>query len=218
MKSKKGLALLLIALCLVISVTIGVTVAFMTDVQDKSNTFTVSDASLKVVEEEWDKLEKEDKTVYPGRTITKDPASVNTGTASLYVYLQVEIPRANVRTVAEDKVTVNDAKQQDLFSFTANEGWYLVDDYVKEDDSAHVKVYAYIKGIVHSGEKTTTLFDSVTFLNVLEGELPMDYSVSMPVFTYGIQSTYLEASGETLLAKLKNVYEEYKDVLTVNVK
>lgn len=155
----------------------------------------------------------ENKILYPDRIIPKDPAVTNTGTVNLYVYLEVHVPIRSVRTVSEDKTDIIPSRPQELFSYTVNPGWCMVDEYTAEDGSFKAYVYAYAEKALAPGETSGTLFDSVHFLNILEGELDMDSNVTMPVYTYGIQSNYIETSGSSAAERLESIYTGHKSEL-----
>lgn len=210
---KKRFAALAMMSLLLIMAALGMTLATLTKpTESRANNFTFGNISIELKEEEWDKLTPEDKIVYPGREIKKDPKITNTGKNDLYAYIEVQVPRAEVRVVADDG-SVTQKEWHDLFSFKANSGWELIESHTTADQTYSVYLYAYTDRILAHGDSTETLFykDKVTYINVLEGELPMDTVLKMPVNAYAIQSGYLNESGTTLKEKMIDAYSKYKD-------
>ena len=205
---KKGLIISILVLTVLVSVTIGTTLAFLTDSEEKVNHFTYGSIDVELKEPEWDDLDPEDKVVYPERSIPKDPFVTNTGTVDIYAYLEVHIPRASVRTVGEDKTTIIPAKLQDLFTFVQSGDWTKIEESVTATE--HVLVFAYTKGLIAPGESSSPLFENVKFINMLEGELAKGTTLEMPIRTFAIQSNYLDVTGDTLAEKLYNAYLENK--------
>ena len=210
-EKKKYSFLAAISLLLVASATMGGTFAYLAqNLESRANNFTFSNVRIDLVEEKWDDLKSEDKVVYPNRSVTKDPKVKNTGDNDLYVYIEVQIPRANIKTVNQDE-TVNDSKVVNLMSFDVNDGWELIKSTVSDDDTYTSEIYAYTADIVSPGDETNTLFDKVVFVNMLEGELEKGYQFEMPVNAYAIQSDYLDVGGNTVIEQMRNAFEEYQN-------
>lgn len=216
-KRKKILGIAGVAALAVLTAALGVTLAVLTKGTEKrANVFTFGNVQIELTEEKWDELEPEDTVVYPGRTVSKDPKVTNSGKNDLYAYIEIWVPMATVRTVAEDGVTVNAAASCELFAFTPNDGWEELSpsDWEEERTSGgsryRVYLYGYTAGTLAPGESTATLFDSVTYANVLEGELEKDAVLKMPVYAYAIQSDYLNETGSGMKEKMTEAFGKYK--------
>lgn len=210
-EKKKYTFLVIIFLLIVASAIIGGTFAYLAEnLESRANNFNFSNVSIDLVEEEWDDLKLEDKVVYPNRSVPKDPKVKNTGDNNLYAYIEVQIPRANIKTVNQDE-TVNDAKVVNLLSFDVNDGWELIKSTVSDDNTYTSEIYAYTADIVAPDDETNTLFDKVVFVDMLEGELEKGYQFEMPINAYAIQSDYLEVGGNTVKEKMTNAFEEYQN-------
>ncbi len=62
----------------ILSVIVGTTSAMLTvSLSEKTNVFTFSNISIKLVEEKWSALDNDDKIVYPSREVPKDPKIIN---------------------------------------------------------------------------------------------------------------------------------------------
>ena len=100
MKQKHIIALCAVTTIAVLGAVAG-TGAYLTHQTPQTvNTFAVGQLEAELTEPEWDKLPDEAKVLYPGKTVAKDPTACNAAesTTAAYMYLQVEIPRASVRT------------------------------------------------------------------------------------------------------------------------
>lgn len=100
MKRKHIIALCALTAAAVLGAAAG-TGAYLTHrTAETVNTFAVGRLEAELTEPEWDKLPDEAKVLYPGKTVAKDPTACNAAesTTAAYMYLQVEIPRASVRT------------------------------------------------------------------------------------------------------------------------
>ncbi len=209
---KRTLIIFALSLIIIALAAVGISLAMLTQkTENRANNFTFGNVSIDLTEPKWDELVPEDKIVYPGRTIKKDPIITNTGENDLYAYIEVSVPKKTVRTVKIEngKEVIDEAKLQELFSFSANEGWTLIN---KDDVSSNdytVYRYAYTAKILSPDESTNALFDSVTYINMLEGEIPMDTVLDMPINAYAIQSGYLNERGESIEDKMTDAFNKY---------
>ena len=206
-EKKKSSFLAVFAMLLVLSVVLGGTLAYLTkNLGSRANNFTLSSIDIELIEEKWDNLDSDDRVVYPGRSIVKDPKVKNTGDNNLYVYIEVKVPLENIRTVSDGEV-----KCREILEFNVNkDDWTLIKSTTSEN--YQVKVYAYTKEILAPGDETSTLFESdkVTFVNMIEGESKKGYEFEMPINAYAIQSDYLAVEGESMQEIMKNAFEKYK--------
>lgn len=208
---KRMLIVFALSLIVIALATIGISLAMLTQkTENRVNNFTFGNVSIDLTEPKWDELDPEDKIVYPGRTISKDPIITNTGENDLYAYIEVSVPKKTVRTVKAEngKEVIGEAALQELFSFNAKDGWTLIN---KDDSSDYATYrYAYTAKVLSPGESTNALFDSVTYINMLEGEIPMGTVLDMPINAYAIQSGYLNEQGESIEDKMKDAFDKYK--------
>lgn len=157
-----------VALCCT-TLAVGGVSAYLTDWEEKTNTFTVTtaedfDTDGWLTEPEWDKTPEDHTNIVPGQVVTKDPTVTNKTPVDAWMYVEVSIPRANIKT-QED----TDPRQQDLFTFEAQDNWVLVGEKVYTQN--HVLVYA-----LGDGENPTkpnesgTLFNEVNYVDVADGQ------------------------------------------------
>lgn len=234
MKQKKKALATLVACGLIGAMAIGGTFAYLTDEEQTVNNFTVGKVTVDVKEPNWDP-DKPTPTV-PNEEIPKDPTITNTGDNSMYAFVRVGIPRAEVMVAADDGTRdVDGVKYQDLFMWGVNTGdsttyvsdpalgktgaeagvydnWMLIDKGVTESGSHTSYVFAYQEPIAPDpkNENPLTLFDKVKFVNVVEGYVDGE-KLEMPVTVYAIQSDNIvdvPTSGETI-DKLTYIYNVY---------
>lgn len=189
-KTKINARMMAVIAVLAVLFTAGSTVAYFTDYENVSNNFTVGDISLKLQEPNWD--EEKGKDLTPNKTVPKDPEIVNDGANEAYVFLSADVPYRNVRTANADG-SMNSAADTELFTYKVNDGWKLISSEKLEASGVIRHVYAYTGNgsdmkKLSTGEKTPSLFDSVTFANVVEGELERSTSLCIDIRSYGIQT------------------------------
>lgn len=197
--SKKNIFISLVSVIMIAVISTGITLALLSkDTEKRANNFTFGNISIELTEDEWDKLKPEDKIIYPEKELPKNPVITNIGVNDLYAYMEVKVPRAKVRTVSDGEV-IQEAEVQDLFTFEINEGWTRIDK--NQNDEYSVYLYVYDKSL-SPNDKTKSLFDSIKFINIVEGELEMNTVIEMPVTAYAVQSEY--CNGE-----FKDIFDKY---------
>ena len=187
-KRKNNMTLMIIIAAAAVLFIAGSTFAYFTDSVDASNKFTVGDISLELHEPEWN--ENNGKNLVPCQTVKKDPEVLNDGVNDAFVFMSVDVPYADIRTANEDG-TLNSAADTELFTYEINEGWKEIAS--EKADGIVEHVYAYTGDgsdmkKLKPGEKTPSLFDSVTFANVVEGEIDSNAALDIDVRSYGIQA------------------------------
>jgi predicted ribosomally synthesized peptide with SipW-like signal peptide len=192
--NKKILARTILAVALVCIMTVGLISAYFTDIETKTNTFTVGSIDIELQEPNW----VEPTDILPEQEIAKDPQIENVGANSAYVFLEVEVPYANVVTAAEDG-TKNEPVDTELFSYTVNEGWVQIGEGTKDEDAKTV-TYLYAYGTademtaLEKGATTSTLFDYVKFANVVNGQNLEGSTQYVIVKAYAVQTTNINSN------------------------
>ena len=200
-KTKKFINLksITIAAVLIALLAIGSAIAFFTDKDNKTNDFTVGNISIQLTEPNWNADNGKDLT--PNKTISKDPQITNDGPNDAFVFLQVKVPVANLKTYG----SLQQAKSQDLFTYTVNENWTEVSKKSSADSTTYVYAYVGADGTMKTlapGKTTNALFDSVTFLNLVEGQIDEGTKISVDIDAYGIQTTDLGTTAPAEVLKL----------------
>lgn len=182
--------------------SVGGVSAYLTDYEKVSNEFTVGKVDIELKEPEW--KPEENKKIEPSKVIHKDPQITNTGTNDAFVYMEVSIPMANVEAAAENGERLG-KKVQELFYFEAKDNWMQLS--VQNTESRRTYTYAYTK-ILKPQETSESLFDTVKFLNLIEGQLD-GQTFEIPVRAYAIQTSYTGGSSDNLSEQIKAAYEKY---------
>ena len=155
---KKVAALGLVAAMLLTSA--GATLAYFTDEDDATNTFTVGNVSIDLTEPKWDEAGSKDAPeVYPGEALAKDPTVKNDGKNPCFVRISVTgwdclAPAGNI-TYRTDYV---DDK--------------LGDNWVKHEDG-----YFYYSKVLAVGETTDALFDQIVIPTKVTNGFDGNYSL-----------------------------------------
>lgn len=205
-------AKLLAAVCLMALLSLGGTMAYMTDHEVMENRFTVGKVDFNLYERHWDgELPdgsyatpgnatpgnatpgnaspsnalgiEEAKDMYAGKEIAKDPAIKNNSKNDAYLRMSVRIPVAEVVTADEDGNLNNNGQPEEteLFTYELNRGtgMRLLSEEPEVDGDYHIYRYIYTGGgweeiPLPAGQDIPPLFDSVTFANVVGGQIDGD--------------------------------------------
>ncbi len=204
-KFNKKMGLRMGALALLGVIAIGGSLAYLTDSEQTVNKFQVGKVDIELEEPNWN--EEENQKIEPSQVIPKDPTVSNVGVNDAYVYVEVQIPMEDVITAAEDGTREADgeAVYQELFTFTANEKWTLISK--EEINGNMVYTYSYDE-ILAPGASTNPLFDSVTFANVVEGQID-EAKFDVPVHAFAIQTANTGDGSGDIPAEALAAYEKY---------
>ena len=210
-KMSKKKTILLGTLGLIFVLSIGVVLAYLqVNTESKANLFTFGNVKIELYEDEWDELSDEDKLLYPGKDVNKDPTVKNIGKNDAYIFLEIRVPRASV-CIIDDNENILPAVWTELFTYAVNVGWEQIGNDELSDYGDYVtRVYAYTAMIVAPNTYTTPLFDKVTFVNILEGEISKGTTLIMPINALAIQAEYLNETGDTILEKMTDAYMKYQ--------
>ncbi len=197
--SFKNRAKILAAICVLALLSLGGTMAYMTDHESAENKFTVGKVDFNLYERNWDG-ERPDGTyatssnatasnalgieqaedMYAGKEITKDPAIKNNSKNDAYLRMTVKVPVATVSTADRDGNLLNGGQPQEtpLFTYDLNpdSGMRLVSPWPVKENGYHIYEYMYTGGgyqeiPVPAGHDIPPLFYTVTFANVVGGQI-----------------------------------------------
>jgi len=185
MKKRKYL---LAAIALLLIFGIGSTIAYLTDTDAKTNTFTIGAVDITLTEPAW--VAANGENLVPGQTVAKDPTINNVSTKNdAYVYIKVEAPCTTTSTPRE------------IFNYTVNSGWTeLTSEAVACTSGKATKVYYYggtNLTVLTKGSSTPALFSNVTLVNDLtNAEITNLGSTAkdMIITGYGIQKDGLAST------------------------
>lgn len=196
---KKQLATSVVACALVGAMAVGGTVAYLTDGETTTNTFTVGKVQVDL--EEPHKPGPDTPRV-PNEEMEKDPTVQNTGNNKSIVFVAVDIPMDNL-VIADSTGKKQDAADVELFDFRAkddvydsvNDGWVEISSDIAADKSKRTYIYGF-EDVLDADEKAPSLFDFVRMANIVEGQID-EKQLHMPIRAYSIQADFLQNSDNT---------------------
>lgn len=159
--NKKKILVLAVSVCLVAILAIGGTLAYFTDDEEATNTFTVGNVDITLTEPNWEGTGSQDAPeVYPGEPLAKDPTVKNDGANPCFVRIKVEgldcLGNAGMITYRTDYVTGN-----------LGDNWVL-----------HTDGYFYYNKVLEVGVTTDALFDQIVIPTGLEnGDAETEFNV-----------------------------------------
>lgn len=144
---KKILAITLCVAMLAIMLVSG-TLAYFTDNDAKTNTFTVGNVSIVLTEPKWDaEGAAEAFDVYPGEALAKDPTVTNDGKNPCFVRVSVTGWDALINAeLSENNITY----RTDYVDAKLGENWVL-----------HTDGYFYYTKVMQPADVTDALFDQI---------------------------------------------------------
>ena len=195
---KKKIVSLALAVCLLAIAAVG-TLAYFTDKDAATNTFTVGNVKIDLTETEW-----VDKSIAnPGVSVAKNPVVENTGDNDAYIRLDVTLSdwSAFAEAAANHEITALD----DIFGgFSAKWERYAETQDAEKDTMTYSYIY---KDVVAAGDKTDAIFTSVT--------VPADFTSEEMAklgddFTIDVHAFAIQANGDQadLIAALKAMVAE----------
>lgn len=189
MQNKKQIRNLALATAMVGVLAFGGISAYFTDNASKTNEFTVGKISLNLTEPNWNPDDGTDIT--PNKEVAKDPKITNDGENTEYVFMTVDVPFADVVTAAPDGMR-NESAGTELYSYTVNNGWTELGAPVNHGDYVtHTYVYGTAEACTELAKNAATpsLFDTIKFANVIEGQGLEGTNRDVEVKAFGIQSS-----------------------------
>lgn len=214
---KKKMRTIGLAAALIAVVSAGSIMAYFTDADTQTNSFTVGKISLDLQEPNWDPDNGLDMT--PKKTVRKDPQVLNDGVNAEFVFMEVIVPYANVVTANADG-TKNPATDTELFSYSVNKGWTEMADEKKltENTVRHLYVWGTLEecAALEKNVTTGTLFDTVTMANIVEDQGLEEMNPEIAINAYGIQTSDIDG-GKTLPADVWKILEKQAPSTKVDV-
>lgn len=202
------------------SLAIGSTFAYLTDRQTAKNTFTVGSVKIELTEPNFS--EENAKNILPNQLIAKDPTIQNTGKNDAIVFARVTVPTKTVLT-AEEAAAGKSTADTTHELFTLLDGDTQISDSYAEGTAdtpgwtvlSHTtgkNVNYYVLGYTQKiapNAAAPAVFDSVRYLNVVEGQVSEDLNVDVEAFA--IQSDSIQGIDTSSLSKdtLTQVFDTY---------
>lgn len=195
---KKKITAIALVVCLVAVAIVGGSLAYFTDTDAKTNTFTVGNVDITLTEPKWDAALKENAkaaTLIPGRVIAKDPTiTVEATSQRAYTFMEVKLSDDFAKLLADyatakkiDLSTV--AGQKDLIA-----AWFSskVQPKIMKLDLTNKSVILGVLSPKDPGD-TVTYFDAVTVPADVDGTMIKengDYKIY--ITAYAIQAEGFE--------------------------
>lgn len=204
MKKKKTV---LAAVILLLMFVVGGAIAYFTDTDTKTNTFTIGSVDITLTEDGWDALTDTDsdgipdaaEDMMPGESVTKDPLVNNISTKNpAYVFVKVEVPCTTVESPATP---------EEIFTYTVNAGWTELSTAAVACTSGGTATHVYYYGsngtltaLAEAADASTPtsttnpVFSSITLRSTLTGNEGLSGNKNVVVTGYGIQTEGLQST------------------------
>lgn len=208
MRSKKTFIVAISAAALVAVLAVGGVYAYLTYTAQVTNTFTVGNVTATLTEPAWtDAEDGAHDNIYPGQSIGKDPTvTMADGSNPAVVFIEVTYPVKEVITVGDDGKKQAAAETQLFTPGTLGEGWMELSSLESSGEGTVTKVYG-LDTELEAGS-AATLFETVTFANVAEGQVVDD--VDIVVRADVIQAGGMTKAGDKFTAaELGSVYGKF---------
>ncbi len=183
---KKKLTAVSLVVALLAIAIIGTSLAYFTDDDEATNTFTVGNVKIELAEEKWDEAvdNSENENMYPGQTIDKDPVVTNIGKNPAFIRISV----TNLDQFGEDAMIVY---------ATGGEAGELGENWVDGEDG-----YYYYLLPLDPEASTSALFETITLPVSIEND---EETEDIVVTAYAVQAQGIEAEDPEAptLAELK---------------
>ena len=205
MKKKKTITA---AVILLLVFVVGGAIAYFTDTDTRTNTFTIGSVDITLTEDGWDALADTNNNdipdaaedMMPGESVTKDPLINNVSTKNpAYVFAKVEVPCTTIVAPA--------TTSEELFTYTVNSGWTELSTAAVACTSGGTATHVYYYGsngtltalakAADSSTPTPTtnpVFSSITLRSTLTGNEGLTGNKNVVVTGYGIQTEGLQST------------------------
>ena len=174
---KKKITLVATSVLLVAALVIGGTLAYFTDTEEATNTFTVGNVDITLTEPNWNSSGSTDAPeAYPGEALAKDPTVTNVGANPCFVAIKVEWPTVS-------GITTPVTYRTDYVNGKLGDNWVLY----KNVNNYSLFYYNIALGCDDATKTTDALFDQIVISQDFEnGDAQTGYNVV--VTAYALQA------------------------------
>lgn len=195
---KKKITAIALVVCLVAVAVVGGSLAYFTDEEKATNTFTVGNVDITLTEPEWDAALEEDETaatLIPGREIAKDPTiTVEETSQRAYTFMKVQLSDDFAQLIAAyataQKIdTTNETQMKALIG-----KWFSSEVQPKIMEYDLTKNYV-ILGVLSPKDpgQSVTYFDAITVpAEVVGSMIKADGKYEIYITAYAIQAEGFE--------------------------
>lgn len=196
MKKRKIMkGLLGVAVGAIVAVT-GCTLAYLTDREEVKHIFTVGKIDISLTQPELEITEP----VLPMQRILTRPIIENQGDNAAFLFVQVDVPCANVVTATAYGKKC-EAADTELFTWEMEPGWTNVGEVVKDEErQVHTYTYAYGSSqqlVPFRLQEQVVVYSSVQVANIVEGQGLEETDLKIELRAYGIQTDHLAGTEQS---------------------
>ena len=159
---KKRVASTVAASALVAALGLGGTLAYLTDAETVTNTFTIGDVKIELLEPNYPGNDDEDKVedLVPNEELPKDPKVANVGVNDTVIFMTVDSPLEYVTLVNDDGTPVRDYQLTTTEKFTDANGATTSASIVNKYPLAQVQEIFWFKDAEDAASTHANNFDS----------------------------------------------------------
>lgn len=161
---KKKIVVLGLAAILAVSAIAGTSLAYFTDKDAKTNTFTLGNVDIELNEEEWE----EPDAAVPGVEYAKDPIVENTGENDAWIRVDVTLSDAGAFKAAAEKYQITDLAT--IFKGHDETKWTLAGTSAYDQTKDTLTFSYYYNTVLAVDASTDPLFTSVTIPAVFDND------------------------------------------------
>lgn len=183
---KKKILTAALAVCMLATLVIGMSLAYFTDTESKTNTFTVGNVDITLTEPGWLGDSADAVRLIPGKTIAKDPTiKVAEGSQTAYTFMKVQLS-PDFRKLIKDWATaqkVSDPKEMISAWFSSTVKPKIM--------AADIEKGYVILGVLSpkAAGESVTYFDKVTVpATVTQDMIKANGTYSIVITAYAIQA------------------------------
>ena len=185
MSLKKKILAAGLAVCMAAIMVTGMTLAYFTDQESETNTFTVGKVDIELTEPQW-KADPNNKDLIPGKTIPKDPTiTVASDSETAYTFMKVQLSQDFMDLMSAYATAENITDPADLM-----EDWFTTTAKPKVMYMDLDEGYA-ILGVLSpkTAGESVTYFDEVKIpAGVKQEMIKADGTYTITVTAYAIQA------------------------------
>ena len=192
---KKKITAIALVVCLVAVAVVGGSLAYFTDEEKATNTFTVGNVDITLTEHKWD-VEK--ATLIPGREIAKDPTiTVKETSQRAYTFLKVQL--------SEDFMKLLQTYYGENYNFATNyaevvRDWIILPEgYAPKVMSSDLSAGYVILGVLSPKDpgESVVYFEGVKIPADVDGDMiDLDGTYEIYLTAYAIQAEGFEGTHE----------------------
>lgn len=204
---KKKITAIALVVCLVAVAIVGGSLAYFTDEEKATNTFTVGNVDITLTEPKWD-VEK--ATLIPGREIAKDPTiTVEETSQRAYTFMKVQLSDDFAQLIADyataQKINPNDETQMKALIAA----WFSSTVQPKIMEYSLTENYV-ILGVLSPKDpgQSVTYFDAITVpAEVVGSMIKADGTYEIYITAYAIQAEGFEGQNADAFADRQAAFD-----------